>query len=63
MVKIEFLGPINKEDMNLDIQNLSQLSDILKEDSFDTFKNYFKMDNKLKIGIIWRSSFKKSESF
>ena len=33
MVKIEFLGPINKEDMNLDIQNLSQLSDILKEDS------------------------------
>ena len=33
MVKIEFLGPINKEDMNLDIQNRSQLSDILKEDS------------------------------
>lgn len=33
MVKIEFLGPINKEDMNLDIQNLSQLSEILKKDS------------------------------
>jgi len=33
MVKIEFLGPINKEDMELDIQNLSQLSEILKEDS------------------------------
>ena len=33
MVKVEFLGPINKEDMNLDIQNLSQLSEILKKDS------------------------------
>lgn len=33
MVKIEFLGPINKEDMELDIQNISQLSEILKEDN------------------------------
>ena len=33
MVKVVFLGPINKEDMNLDIQNLSQLSEILKKDS------------------------------
>ena len=33
MVKVEFLGPINKEDMDLDIDNLSQLSDILKNDS------------------------------
>lgn len=33
MVKVEFLGPINKEDMNLDIENLSQLSEILKKDS------------------------------
>jgi molybdopterin synthase sulfur carrier subunit len=33
MVKVEFLGPINKEDMNLDINNLSQLSEILKSDS------------------------------
>lgn len=32
MVKIEFLGPINKEDMLLDIQNLSELSEILKSD-------------------------------
>ena len=32
MVKIEFLGPINKDDMNLDIKNLSQLSEILKND-------------------------------
>ena len=33
MVKIEFLGPINKEEMNLEINNLSELSDILKSDS------------------------------
>ena len=32
MVKIEFLGPINKDDMNLDIKNLSQLSEILIND-------------------------------
>ena len=32
MVKIEFLGPINKDNMNLDIKNLSQLSEILKND-------------------------------
>ncbi|MDD2896992.1 MAG: MoaD/ThiS family protein [Aliarcobacter sp.] len=32
MVKIEFLGPINKESINLDINNLSQLSEILKSD-------------------------------
>lgn len=33
MVKIEFLGPINKEEMNLEINNLSELSEILKSDS------------------------------
>ena len=33
MVKIEFLGPINKDDMDLDINNLSQLSEILKNDT------------------------------
>ncbi|MGB1227390.1 MAG: MoaD/ThiS family protein [Poseidonibacter sp.] len=33
MVKVEFLGPINKEAMNLDISNLSQLSEILKSDN------------------------------
>lgn len=32
MVKIEFLGPINKDEMNLEITNLSQLSEILKSD-------------------------------
>ena len=32
MVKVEFLGPINKDSLELDINNLSQLSDILKND-------------------------------
>lgn len=33
MVQVEFLGPINKESMSLDIKNLNELSDILKNDS------------------------------
>jgi len=32
MVRVEFLGPIAKEPIELDIDNLSQLSDILKDD-------------------------------
>lgn len=32
MVKVEFLGPINKEDLHIDIKNLSELSEILKSD-------------------------------
>ena len=32
MVDVEFLGPINKEAMKVDISNLSQLSEILKND-------------------------------
>ena len=32
MITIEFLGPIGKEPLKLDIENLNQLSDILKED-------------------------------
>lgn len=32
MAKIEFLGPINKEDMEVDIQNLKQLKEILSKD-------------------------------
>jgi molybdopterin synthase sulfur carrier subunit len=32
MVRIEFLGPINKENMDLEINNLSDLSEILKND-------------------------------
>jgi molybdopterin synthase sulfur carrier subunit len=33
MVKVEFLGPINKEPLELDIKNLNELSEILKQDS------------------------------
>ncbi|RXJ87805.1 MoaD/ThiS family protein [Arcobacter sp. CECT 8985] len=33
MVEVEFLGPINKDKLNLDISNLSELSEILKEDT------------------------------
>lgn len=33
MVTVEFLGPIGKEPMNVEITNLSQLSEILKEQS------------------------------
>ncbi len=32
MVKIEFLGPINKESMSLEITSLNELSEVLKED-------------------------------
>ena len=33
MVQVEFLGPINKESMSLDIKNLNELSEILKNDN------------------------------
>ncbi len=32
MVKVEFLGPINKEALNVNISNLNELSSLLKED-------------------------------
>ena len=32
MVRVEFLGPIAKEPKQLDITNLSELGDILKQD-------------------------------
>lgn len=32
MVKIEFLGPINKNNLDVDIKNLNELSEILKND-------------------------------
>lgn len=32
MVKVEFLGPINKDSLDLDISNLNELSTILKEE-------------------------------
>ena len=33
MVKIEFLGPIRKEPIEIDISNLNELSEILKKDN------------------------------
>lgn len=33
MVKVEFLGPIGKEPIELEINSLSKLGDILKQDS------------------------------
>jgi len=32
MAKLEFLGPINRETMNVDISNLQELKTLLKED-------------------------------
>ncbi|MCD6433379.1 MAG: MoaD/ThiS family protein [Sulfurimonas sp.] len=32
MVRVEFLGPIQKEPLELDITNLSQLADVLQQD-------------------------------
>lgn len=32
MVKVEFLGPINKEAMDLEITSLNELSEVLKDD-------------------------------
>lgn len=33
MIRVEFLGPIGKEPLELDITNLNQLSEILKNDN------------------------------
>lgn len=33
MVTVEFLGPINKKAMNVEIKNLEELSVLLKDDS------------------------------
>ncbi|ECP9109599.1 MoaD/ThiS family protein [Campylobacter coli] len=32
MVKVEFLGPINKENLELEVKNLKELKEILQED-------------------------------
>ena len=32
MVTVDFLGPINKDSLQVDIKNLSELSEILKND-------------------------------
>jgi molybdopterin synthase sulfur carrier subunit len=33
MIKVEFLGPINREPANYNIKNLNELSEILKNDN------------------------------
>lgn len=33
MVTIDFLGPINRDSLQIDIKNLSELSEILKNDN------------------------------
>ncbi|ELZ6213998.1 MoaD/ThiS family protein [Campylobacter coli] len=32
MVKVEFLGPINKENLELEVKNLKEFKEILQED-------------------------------
>ena len=32
MIRVEFLGPIKKEPLEIDIQNLNELAQILKDD-------------------------------
>ncbi|GML48156.1 MoaD/ThiS family protein [Campylobacter jejuni] len=32
MVKVEFLGPINKENLGLEVKNLKELKEILQKD-------------------------------
>jgi len=48
MVKVEFLGPINKSDMNLDIKNLKELSLVLKKD--ESLFSWLEKDYELKSG-------------
>ncbi len=38
MVKVEFLGPISKEPLEIDIKNLNELKDILQKD--DSLKEW-----------------------
>ncbi|ABS51767.1 MoaD/ThiS family protein [Campylobacter hominis] len=67
MVKVEFLGPINKEPIELEISNLSQLREILQKDEnvkpwLETsaiavndkivFSKNFKLENGDKIAIL-----------
>jgi len=33
MVKVEFLGPIEKENMEVDVKNLKELKELLKNDN------------------------------
>lgn len=41
MVKIEFLGPINKPDLELEITNLKELKEILQQD--ENLKEWLKL--------------------
>lgn len=67
MVKVEFLGPMNKEPIELEISNLSQLREILQKDEnvkpwLETsaiavndkivFSKNFKLENGDKIAIL-----------
>ena len=67
MVKVEFLGPINKEPIELEISNLSQLREILQKDENVklwlktsaiavndkiVFSKNFKLENGDKIAIL-----------
>ncbi len=38
MVKVEFLGPISKEPLEIDIKNLNELKDLLQKD--DSLKEW-----------------------
>ncbi|GAB6074968.1 MoaD/ThiS family protein [Nautilia lithotrophica] len=38
MVKVEFLGPINKENMEIDVSSLKELKEVLSED--ETLKDW-----------------------
>lgn len=40
MITIEFLGPINKKPIQIDIQNLNELSEVLKQD--ESLKSWLK---------------------
>ncbi|MFU9869573.1 MoaD/ThiS family protein [Campylobacter jejuni] len=41
MVKVEFLGPINKENLELKVKNLKELKEILQKD--ESLKEWLKL--------------------
>ncbi len=43
MIKVEFLGPIGKEDLGLDIKNLSELKEVLNKD--ESLKQWLKISS------------------
>ncbi len=47
MIKVEFLGPINKENLELEVKNLKELKEILQKDeslneTFYTLSRFFR---------------------